>query len=145
MSGHQKLCATRCPLPPAADERVHVLPCKVKYDGKAPISSYFVVEDAGDAKAARFRGIELSGTEVHLDALGYAGLVMVDEGVPDETAEDDFNAFSSDAPSAPSSIWEIEGHFATLVDWQTKDLPSHDAIVKRLAHWNSISAAIHDD
>ncbi|OQR84535.1 hypothetical protein ACHHYP_13282 [Achlya hypogyna] len=145
MSGHQKLCATRCPLPPASEERVHILPCKIKHDGKAPISTYFAVEDASDSKSARFRGVELRGHEVDLDALGYAGLIMVDEGTVDESTQDDFNAFSSETSLAPASIWEIESHFSTMVDWQTKDVPSHDPLAKRLEHWNLISAAIHDE
>ncbi|KAF0701414.1 Aste57867_8116 [Aphanomyces stellatus] len=135
-TAEQKLCATRCPLPPAAEERIHVLPCRVKYDGKAPISSYFVVDV--DANLARYRGVELKGATVDIDELGYAGLVMVDDGLRDENE----NAFSEQPPGI---VWELEGHFATLVDWQTRDNLSHDPLAQRLEGWTRYAAAIHDD
>ncbi|OQR80468.1 hypothetical protein THRCLA_23479 [Thraustotheca clavata] len=133
-----KLCATRSPLPPAADERVHVLPCKIKHDGKAPISSYFIVE----GNTARYRGVDLTCDQVNVNALGYTGLIMVDDGVKDESAQDDFNPMASEETTDTASIWEIDGQFATLLDWQTKELPSHESIAKRLQEWNRISAAV---
>ncbi|CAK4067903.1 unnamed protein product [Aphanomyces euteiches] len=136
MGTRQKLCATRCPLPPAAEERVHVLPCKVKYDGKAAVSTYFVVVD--ESRSARFRGVDLQADYVNLHSLGYSGLIISDEGLRDESDNP-----MSDEPAA--TIWELDGHFATLVDWQTKDNVSHEPLAQRLESWSRYAAAIHDE
>ncbi|ETV94060.1 hypothetical protein H310_12092 [Aphanomyces invadans] len=135
----EKLCATRCPLPPATEERVHLLPCRVKHDGKARISSYFVVDKT--TNTARFRGVQLQGNPVDLHSLGYTGLLMVDDGLRDESMR---NAFDDSDDTAPT-IWELDGHFATIVDWQTKDNVSHPPLNSRLESWAKYASAIHDE
>ncbi|KAF0756031.1 hypothetical protein AaE_004782 [Aphanomyces astaci] len=137
----QKLCATRCPLPPATEERVHLLPCRVKHDGKAPISSYFVVDETSNM--ARFRGVQLQGNAVDLHALGYSGLLVIDEGLRDESNAS--HAFGEPDDTSASTIWELDGHFATIVDWQTKDSQSHEPLSSRLESWSRYAAAIHDE
>ncbi|RHY43700.1 hypothetical protein DYB30_004937 [Aphanomyces astaci] len=137
----QKLCATRCPLPPATEERVHLLPCRVKHDGKAPISSYFVVDETSNM--ARFRGVQLQGNAVDLHALGYSGLLVIDEGLRDESNAS--HAFGEPDDTSASTIWELDGHFATIVDWQTKDNQSHEPLSSRLKSWSRYAAAIHDE
>ncbi len=64
------------PPPSSSSCAAHLLPCKIDFDGPAPVASYFLQE--GHAAAgqpadplgplAQFRGRELRGREVHLPA-----------------------------------------------------------------------------
>ncbi len=60
------------PEPSSSDSRVHLLPCKIDFDGPAPVSSYF--KPSGDT--AFFRGRELKGKVVEVPA-GMTGASVV--------------------------------------------------------------------
>lgn len=90
MSDTVRVCLTRCPLPPA-EQHVHSLPCRIHHDGPAAIKTYFHPTLAGAAAAAsadakpeaaakpsaqlraEFRGIQLHGDKVDLQAMGLKG------------------------------------------------------------------------
>lgn len=45
---------------------VNRMPCEIKYNGSAPVSEYFVVNDDNKVKEAMFRGRLLKGERVSL-------------------------------------------------------------------------------
>lgn len=89
--GTTRVCLTRCPLPPP-EANVHCLPCRIHYDGKAPVKNYFRpepltgndhVQDVSALEGthatklrAEFRGIQLQGEQFDVRALGYQGAHM---------------------------------------------------------------------
>ncbi len=56
----------------SSESRVHLLPCKIAFDGSAPISAYF--KPSGDS--AVFRGRELKGKVIDVP-LGMVGNCVV--------------------------------------------------------------------
>ena len=50
----------------AANARVEHIPCEIQFNGSAPVSSYFVVNDDNKVKEAMFRGRLLKGERVSL-------------------------------------------------------------------------------
>lgn len=86
-NGATRVALTRCPLPPP-EESVHCLPCRIHFDGKAPVKNYFRPEALTDSDhvqdvtklsskkrvlRAEFRGIQLQGETFSLRAFGYQG------------------------------------------------------------------------
>lgn len=89
-SGATRVCLARCPLPPP-EENVHCLPCRIHFDGKAPVKNYFRPEELTGADhvqdvstlsdggvqmkrmRAEFRGIQMQGEKMDLRSLGYQG------------------------------------------------------------------------
>lgn len=45
---------------------VNRLPCEIKYNGSAPVTDYFVINDDNKVKEAMFRGRLLKGERVSL-------------------------------------------------------------------------------
>ena len=58
----------------SSEALVHLLPCKIAYDGSAPISAYF--KPSGDTGTAFFRGRELKGKVVDVP-IGMVGNCVV--------------------------------------------------------------------
>ncbi|DAZ94550.1 TPA: hypothetical protein N0F65_002202 [Lagenidium giganteum] len=112
MSEHnvdERVCLTRCPLPPA-EENVHSLPCHIHHDGAAAVKVYFCpkkdVNGSSESKesySAEFRGIKLAGQRVQLRDHNYMGLIVEDSGM---THTDD-----------EGKIWEVENHFDEIMWW----------------------------
>ena len=50
----------------APNARVEHIPCEIQFNGSAPVSSYFVVNDDNKVKEAMFRGRLLQGERVSL-------------------------------------------------------------------------------
>ena len=63
----------------ASDAKVEHIPCEIQFNGSAPVSSYFVVNDDNKVKEAMFRGRLLKGERVSLPE-GVNGTQM-DSGV----------------------------------------------------------------
>uniref|UniRef100_K3WG23 Uncharacterized protein n=1 Tax=Globisporangium ultimum (strain ATCC 200006 / CBS 805.95 / DAOM BR144) TaxID=431595 RepID=K3WG23_GLOUD len=147
-TGATRVALTRCPLPPP-EENVHCLPCRIHFDGKAPIKSYFRPEalTAADhvqdvtklaanpqrAWRAEFRGIQLQGEKLALRPLGYQGLVLEDSGMTH--------------PDDEGKMWEVDHHFDELTYW---DVPSNNTdknahLPTTLQHWIQVAHALHDD
>ncbi|CAH0475690.1 unnamed protein product [Peronospora belbahrii] len=154
-----RVCLTRCPLP-AIKQQVHSLPCRIHYDGLAPVHTYFQPQlidgnsnstDHGgstleeqDVKVeldgkdndnnmlhAEFRGIQLQGEKMSLTPMGFTGLVLEDNGIRHEEDE--------------GRIWEIDDHFDELIWW---DVPNHmtsemHQLPLVLQQWHDLSSAIH--
>ncbi|WKX93919.1 hypothetical protein Q1695_011297 [Nippostrongylus brasiliensis] len=68
--------------PTSADEKkaIHSIPCKLQYDGPAPVSGYFVTEERPDSTLmATFRGHGLQGVNLDLPN-GYELCVLKKRG-----------------------------------------------------------------
>lgn len=63
----------------ASNAKVEHIPCEIQFNGSAPVSSYFVVNDDNKIKEAMFRGRLLKGERVSLPE-GING-IRVDENV----------------------------------------------------------------
>ncbi|KAF4032701.1 Ribonuclease H2 non-catalytic subunit [Phytophthora infestans] len=154
-----RVCLTRCPLPPA-EENVHSLPCRIHFDGSAPVKTFFrpqssagdssrtadTIEqdiqmeteqkdgkdDSNDTLQAAFRGIQLQGEKLQLASLGFTGLVLEDSGMRH--------------PDDEGRVWEVEDHFDELTWW---DVTNHTTSETQqlplvLNQWHDIASAIHD-
>ncbi|KAG2769363.1 hypothetical protein PC129_g2040 [Phytophthora cactorum] len=154
-----RVCLTRCPLPPA-EKNVHSLPCRIHFDGSAPVKTFFQPlsnagnisstagsdeqdvemeteqeggKDDGNNKVhAEFRGIQLQGEKLQLAPLGFTGLVLEDSGMRH--------------PDDEGRIWEVEDHFDELTWW---DVTNHTTSETQqlplvLKQWRDLASAIHD-
>ncbi|GAB9466465.1 Ribonuclease h2, subunit c [Globisporangium polare] len=147
-----RVCLTRCPLPPP-EENVHCLPCRIHYDGKAPVKNYFRPEELTGADhvqdvsklsssnggrqaqrlRAEFRGIQMQGEKLDLRSLGYQGLVLEDSGMTH--------------PDDEGKVWEVDHHFDEITYW---DVPNNNSqanlhLPTTLQQWTQLAHAIHDD
>lgn len=114
---------------------VHLMPCKIQYDGEAKIEEYFqstIISSKGQADGAHykatFHGRILQGETIDLPT-GYCGYVLKEERKP--TTEDE------------DRIFKASKKFSNLTYWNLEDEPSvNDKIIKAL-QWIDISSAIH--
>ncbi|KAG6972925.1 hypothetical protein JG687_00001173 [Phytophthora cactorum] len=151
-----RVCLTRCPLPPA-EKNVHSLPCRIHFDGSAPVKTFFQPlsnagnisstagsdeqdvemeteqeggKDDGNNKVhAEFRGIQLQGEKLQLAPLGFTGLVLEDSGMRH--------------PDDEGRIWEVEDHFDELTWW---DVTNHTTSETQqlplvLKQWRDLASA----
>lgn len=63
----------------ASNAKVEHIPCEIQFNGSAPVSSYFVVNDDNKIKEAMFRGRLLKGERVSLPE-GING-IQIDDGI----------------------------------------------------------------
>ncbi|KAF1328279.1 Ribonuclease h2, subunit c, partial [Globisporangium splendens] len=162
-TGATRVALTRCPLPPP-EESVHCLPCRIHFDGKAPVKNYFRPEalTAADhvqdvtklaanpqrAWRAEFRGIQLQGEKLTLRPLGYQGQRYEGAGgchgfVGGLVLEDS----GMTHPDDEGKMWEVDHHFDELTYW---DVPNNNTdenahLPTTLQQWIQVAHALHDD
>lgn len=95
---------------------VNRLPCEIKYNGSAPVSDYFVVNDDNKVKEAMFRGRLLKGERVSLpkDIEGFSRFFSIDIGMMIIRKKD----------SHGSDMFEIAASFDEMTDWNTDTMPN---------------------
>ncbi|RLN27235.1 hypothetical protein BBJ28_00018937 [Nothophytophthora sp. Chile5] len=130
-----RVCLTRCPLPPA-EERVHSLPCRVHYDGSAPVKTYFRPESGAATSNSTDHGTAGADSEA-VDAV--SDLKSDASGDDDNTLRAEFRGIQLQGqkmklapvgftglvledsgmthPTDEGRIWEVEHHFDELTWW----------------------------
>ena len=100
--------------------KMHVLPCKIEYDGEAPVDEYFVQETV-DENIIRtsFRGRELFGSSVPLPS-GYVGYIG------QKTADN----------------IELTKSFQDFTVWNREVKPSQRDPVHKWMQWPELAAAV---
>lgn len=112
---------------------VHLMPCKVHYDGEAKIEEYLQPstskgqEGSGHCKAS-FRGRILQGETIGFPS-GYCGYVLKEERKAITEDED--------------RVFKVSEKFSRFTYWNLEDKPTaNDKIIKAL-QWIDVSSAIH--
>ena len=124
-----------------APTTVHHMPCAIKCDGYAGVSTYFqsTVEQKGEDKLeARFRGRLLEGRNVNLpeSVQGY----VFREKAPADTGG---NIGDPSAEEDCERAWSVEGKFSKLTYWtHDKVMSQHDHIPQTL-EWMRHAEALH--
>lgn len=121
-------------------DKVHLLPCVVRYDGPCPVSNYFMTNITGvevdglKVQEAYFRGRRMQGTAVPLPN-GYHGYVL---GKKDVLKGKELKGLDEE-----SNDWSSYAGFQNITYWNHDDMPSNDDPIKRCFHWFTIADALH--
>ena len=135
------LIGARSSVPPFKT-KVHALPCTIRHDGPAAVTTYFQVQDTGIGSGAssaaaaaplraHFRGRALEGQQVAFPE-GTVGMVLEEA--------------SAAPPDVDSSkrFMEIRSTFDGATVWQHDRDPGTDDVVHRTLEWMELAGAIHD-
>lgn len=147
------ICCTRCPIKQSnSAEDIHCLPISTSYAGKAAASTYFVPHRkqssadlsanastinpnvAGESYRASFRGFELYGKRVELEAEHQViGTVLVKEhsSVIEEVLECQLE-----------QIWAVDTVFDSFVDWQTNPHKPMTSGISNGLEWMDIAQSV---
>ena len=117
---------------------VHLLPCKVSYDGKANVNSFFTSsilrstneETKAEVLESSLRGRPLNGVNIKLN--NKIGLVINEVKSKDEKSRD----------------LELESTFDNIYSWRLDDpkiTEKSDLLSKGIHDWFSASEIIHAD
>ncbi|KMZ71765.1 hypothetical protein ZOSMA_175G00030 [Zostera marina] len=121
-------------------DKVHLLPCIVRYNGPCPVSDYFktnitgVEGDGLKVQEAYFRGRRIQGTAVPLPN-GYHGYVL---GKKDGVKGKELKGSDEE-----SNDWSSYAEFQNITYWNHDDMPSNDDPIMRCFHWFTIADALH--
>ncbi|CAG9532059.1 unnamed protein product [Cercopithifilaria johnstoni] len=107
----------------------HLLPCKIKYDGPAKVSQYFITEELGDGKkVATFRGRILNGVKQQFPD-GYVLYAVVEKENRDN-----------------SRVFEISGSATSLMRWEYDRSTSYQSsLVRAISYVNVAETFARDD
>ena len=92
----------------AVGAKVEHLPCEIQYNGSAPVSSYFVVNDDNRVKEAMLRGRLLKGERVSLPegVHGICVLAVLWEGMMIVKGKD-------------GEVYSVGASFQEMTEWHT--------------------------
>ena len=92
----------------AVGAKVEHIPCEIQYNGSAPVSSYFVVNDDNRVKEAMLRGRLLKGERVPLPegVHGICVLVVLCEGMMIVKGKD-------------GEVYSVGASFHEMTEWYT--------------------------
>jgi len=138
---------------------VHFLPCKIDYEGPAPVDKYFLVEplekrEPGtadpDLLVANFRGRRLLGRKEAIPSEAYGVIVAADYEFDDESQSDKdsgsvdeyLNGFG-DEGSNSRRILRVEGMFKEITHWQQDQAPSGEHHVPKLLEFVKLARVLH--
>jgi len=126
---------------PHEESSLHLLPCKIAYDGPAPVSSFFTVQTNNkDGNIAYLRGRELKGTTLSLGEK-CVGIVTVEASLD---SSENRSASSNTAIEKPSKVWQCDSQFNSINIWQHDIAPDTHQIEDALA-WFDIAKRVHED
>lgn len=111
--------------------QMHLLPCRVEYNGTAEVAKYFhssVRDDENEQLTASFRGRPLNGQALRLPA-GYTGFVLKESRRP-FVEEEDRNV-------------NITHKFKELTYWNLDKTTSVNDNLQRALGWAAIAKAVH--
>ncbi|XP_057862530.1 uncharacterized protein C12B10.15c [Cryptomeria japonica] len=125
-------------------DKVHQLPCVIKYNGQCPVSDYFkpkitgVVVDELELKEASFRGRKLAGTTLSIPG-SYCGFVL--EKMKPEDHND--SARASNLEKEGVDAWNATASFENITYWNHDNMPSESDTFNCCFHWFPVANAIH--
>ena len=132
---------TSCSMSSGEISSVHLLPCKIAYDGPAPVSSFFTVQtNDKEGHTAYLRGRELKGTTVDLGET-CVGVITVEAAL--ESSEN-LSASSGNDIEKPSKVWQCDSQFNSINIWQHDISPDTHQVEDALA-WFDLAKRIHVD
>lgn len=112
------------------------MPCEIKYNGSAPVSEYFVVNDDNKVKEAMFRGRLLKGERVSLpdNMEGFIYLVWLFIGLMLVRKKD----------QQGKDVYEVAASFDEMTDWNTDSMPDKllPTSVSSCIQWMQMNAAV---
>ncbi|KAJ2894218.1 hypothetical protein GGI21_001342 [Coemansia aciculifera] len=126
---------------------LHLLPCAVKYSGKASTDTYFLPLEQQPNKTyeATFRGRQLYGRKIRLPDT-YTGHIVIDSVAKSEVDDSAFESEACSAPVADQRVVLSAGQFNSLTVWEHDRVPAEDddEFITSL-EWISVAASIHAD
>ena len=135
--------------PESIPQQIHFLPCKIEYEGSAPVDRYFLVDPltSRDAEAdpnvlvSTFRGRGFLGATEKIPE-GAKGLIVSENfEFPDyEEKEDE----EDDEARNGQRILQIEGMFESLTYWNHDVIPKNDQHVARWMDSIRLARIVHD-
>ncbi|KAI9294157.1 ribonuclease H1 small subunit [Neoconidiobolus thromboides FSU 785] len=103
------------------DTNIHLLPCKIDYNGEANIKDYFIINEE-----TNFRGRLLKSRKVNLNENGLKGLILLKK-------ENDQEHF------------KIEKEFKDYLVWEHDVLPKSDSPYINVDKWFKMAEVLHGD
>ena len=96
----------------AVGAKVEHIPCEIQYNGSAPVSSYFVVNDDNKVKEAMLRGRLLKGERVSLPegVYGFCVYFVLCEGMTIVKGKD-------------AEVYSVGASFHEMTEWHTDTEP----------------------
>ncbi|KAH9289676.1 hypothetical protein KI387_033793, partial [Taxus chinensis] len=125
-------------------EKLHQLPCVIKYNGQCPVSDYFqpeitgVVVDELELKESSFRGRKLARATLAISG-SYCGFVL------GKMKPEDHNGVSkaSNLEEGGVDSWKATASFDNITYWNHDNLPSESDTFNCCFHWFPVANAIH--
>jgi hypothetical protein len=133
---------------------IHLLPCKIDYDGLAKVDSYFMVdqlsirEPEADPKVlvAAFRGRRLLGESVPLPP-GSGGYVVSENFDYDDLENkvgDEEDTFENLNAGQGKRFFQVEGRFDAITHWHQDTMPPRvDGLVPRVMNYIKLARVLH--
>eukprot|EP00741_Cyanophora_paradoxa_P008500 tig00001336_g8225.t1 len=119
--------------------RAHRVPCIIKHDGPASVSTFFLLEQGEGASGiidAEFRGRQLRGRQLQLPS-SYAG-VLLDV----RRSEGSEGSSQSEAPASCSDV-RVAARLSSI-SWYTHDIePNESDPTPRALEWIDMARAVH--
>ncbi|PIA37792.1 hypothetical protein AQUCO_03000372v1 [Aquilegia coerulea] len=122
-------------------DKIHQLPCCIKYNGPCSVSHYFKPKQTGvdveglSVEEACFRGRKLQGTKITLPQ-GYSGFVLGKKKIAGKRK-------SEGVSEENSNHWEMRASFQSIDYWNHDDVPSQSDAFYRCLHWLPAANALH--
>lgn len=123
-------------------DKVHQLPCCIKYNGQCCVSDYFkpkitgVVVDELELKEASFRGKRLAGTTLPIPE-NYRGFVLEKKNSKREMVS------TKGSEKAGLDTWNATASFQNITYWNHDTIPSESDTFNCCFHWFAVANAIH--
>ncbi|KAL5731460.1 hypothetical protein ACHQM5_004185 [Ranunculus cassubicifolius] len=121
-------------------DKIHQLPCCIKYNGPCAVSQYFKPKNTGvevdglSVEEASFRGRKLQGTKISLPD-GYSGFVLGKKSLGKRKA--------ANMSEENINEWEMRAKFQNINYWNHDNLPSHSDSFFRCLQWLPVANALH--
>jgi len=122
-----------------APTAVHHLPCKIKLDGHAAVSTYFRPDVESAPRTVHFRGRLLKGKQTELPA-GTEGFVFREQRASTTVAAD--VAAEVDEESNERS-WVVDGRFTELTYWTHDKVMTSSDHIPQAMQWLDQAEALH--
>jgi ribonuclease H2 subunit C len=125
-------------------DKVHQLPCCIKYNGQCCVSDYFkpkitgVVVDELELKEASFRGKRLAGTTLPIPE-SYCGFVLEKKNSKREMV----SSKGSTSEKGGLDTWNATASFQNITYWNHDTIPSESDTFNCCFHWFAVADAIH--
>ncbi|CAG8488610.1 9140_t:CDS:2 [Paraglomus occultum] len=107
-------------------QEMHLLPCNIKYNGKANVNAYFLIEELDTNQSANMDD----------DATSYIFKETNQPPISQQTSMND--------PDERTRYWDIAQTFQSFMLWDQDDAPdSNDCVVKAM-DWMNVARCIHE-